>query len=568
MNTEFFKNRKNITIAVTVLVAMFAIIAGLWGAGVFESDTEVNTYPPLIRDVDGEELQPTDRENDVTKTPGIQVSTSTPSIPSSGASISSPTASTTPTTPQPIFPGSNQGSSGSSNPGISRAQPVTSQGTPTVATSSQPQGGGGGVSGAQPITNQPTPTIANINPTVSLSSVNTTAQGSFTIFANATDSDGSILRVEFYSGTTRLGEDTTLPYSFVWSNVSAGTYVLSVRATDNRGGQAISQPLSVAMSPQSTNVAPVVSLSVNSSLSAPATITLNANASDSDGTVSRVEFYNGTTRLGEDMTAPYSFTWSNAGAGTYTFTARATDNYLDQTVSAPVSVTVAAAQNSGVSPSQPLTNQPTPTIANQNPTVSLTINSSLSAPATVTLNAAASDSDGTIARVEFYQGTTRLGEDTTAPYSYTLLNVAAGTYTFTARATDNRGGVTVSPGTTVTIAPANVNPTVSLSANSGVYAPATVTLSANASDSDGSILGVQFYSGSTYLGEDTSAPYAFTWSNVGVGTYSFTARATDNRGAETTSAATSLTISHNPNTILPPQPGFNGSPTYQYPGNP
>ena len=58
----------------------------------------------------------------------------------------------------------------------------------------------------------------------------------------------------------------------------------------------------------------------------------------------------------------------------------------------------------------------------------------------------AADSDGTIAKVEFYQGATKLVEDTTAPYGYTWSSVAAGTYSLTVKATDNGGAATTSAG--------------------------------------------------------------------------------------------------------------------------
>ena len=76
---------------------------------------------------------------------------------------------------------------------------------------------------------------------------------------------------------------------------------------------------------------------------APATVNLAATASDSDGTVTKVEFFNGATKLGEDTTAPYGFTWSGVAAGTYTVTARATDNLGASTTSAPSTITVSAA---------------------------------------------------------------------------------------------------------------------------------------------------------------------------------------------------------------------------------
>ena len=49
-------------------------------------------------------------------------------------------------------------------------------------------------------------------------------------------------------------------------------------------------------------------------------------AADNDGTVTGVDFYAGSTLLGTDTSSPYSFTWSNAPAGTYLMTAVATDN--------------------------------------------------------------------------------------------------------------------------------------------------------------------------------------------------------------------------------------------------
>ncbi|UUZ54221.1 Ig-like domain-containing protein [Massilia sp. H-1] len=74
--------------------------------------------------------------------------------------------------------------------------------------------------------------------------------------------------------------------------------------------------------------------------------------------------------------------------------------------------------------------------ANLAPTVSITApaaNANIVALATITLSAAAADSDGTIANVAFYSGTTLLGNVTTAPYNYNWANVAAGTYSITTR---------------------------------------------------------------------------------------------------------------------------------------
>src|SRR5690606_37803385 len=72
----------------------------------------------------------------------------------------------------------------------------------------------------------------------------------------------------------------------------------------------------------------------------PATVTISATASDTDGTVSKVEFFSGTTKLGEATSTPYTLEWTNVQPGTYSITARATDDKFGSTTSAPVSITV------------------------------------------------------------------------------------------------------------------------------------------------------------------------------------------------------------------------------------
>jgi regulation of enolase protein 1 (concanavalin A-like superfamily) len=98
--------------------------------------------------------------------------------------------------------------------------------------------------------------------------------------------------------------------------------------------------------PPPPNAPPSVSISSpasGSSYTAPASIAITASASDSDGTVARVDFYAGATLIGSDTTSPYQFTWSNVGAGSYTLTARAIDNAGATASSSGVGVTVTAA---------------------------------------------------------------------------------------------------------------------------------------------------------------------------------------------------------------------------------
>ncbi len=92
-----------------------------------------------------------------------------------------------------------------------------------------------------------------------------------------------------------------------------------------------------------SNAAPTVSItspSNGATFTAPANITINATAADSDGTISKVEFFQGATKLGEDLTSPYSFAWNGVAAGSYALTAKATDNGGAITTSSTVNITV------------------------------------------------------------------------------------------------------------------------------------------------------------------------------------------------------------------------------------
>src|SRR5437762_1656470 len=82
---------------------------------------------------------------------------------------------------------------------------------------------------------------------------------------------------------------TAAPYQATWSSVAAGTYTLTARATDNSGAATTSAAVTITV-----DAPPTVSLTAPSSgasFTAPAAIALAAMASDSDGTVSRVDFY-------------------------------------------------------------------------------------------------------------------------------------------------------------------------------------------------------------------------------------------------------------------------------------
>jgi hypothetical protein len=105
---------------------------------------------------------------------------------------------------------------------------------------------------------------------------------------------------------------------------------------------------------QSVNVPPTVALTSppnGSVFAAPASFILAATASDSDGSVTNVEFLQGTNLLGNVKVGPYSVSVSNLAAGTYAFSAVAADNGGSKATNAltigvvtPVPITLGAAQ--------------------------------------------------------------------------------------------------------------------------------------------------------------------------------------------------------------------------------
>ena len=303
-----------------------------------------------------------------------------------------------------------------------------------------------------------------------------------------------------------------------------GVYMLFV--TDAAGVPSVAKMVTVT-----GNSAPSVSITspaAGAPFTAPAAVGIAASAADPDGGVTKVEFFNGTEKLGEDTSAPYTYDWTGVPVGTYSITARATDTAGAQTTSAVRTVTVSANTGPSVSITSPAAGAP------------------FTAPATVGIVASASDAQG-VALVEFFNGTTKLGEDTIAPYTYDWGGVGAGSYSITARATDSLGAQTTSAVRTVTVNPANFPPTASITSPAdGQSFPRKeqITIDATASDPDGTVTRVEFYraDGATLLGSDTAAPYSYRWKNAQFGSHLLRVKAYDNRGAVTTSAAVSITV--------------------------
>ena len=235
--------------------------------------------------------------------------------------------------------------------------------------------------------------------------------------------------LSFSAGATSL--TATAPAN---ANIAPpGYYMLFI--VDANGVPSVARMVQVQGKPAVTLTQPAN----GATFTAPATVGLAATASDSDGTVAKVEFFNGATKLGEDTTAPYTFTWTNVAAGSYTVTARASDNLGASTTSAAAMITVNSAANTP------------PTVKLDSPLDG----ASFPWKPTITITATATDPGGSVARVDFLDGSKVIGSDTSSPYSFTWRNVPQGGHTLYARATDNAGAATTTspPGVNITVSP-------------------------------------------------------------------------------------------------------------------
>lgn len=333
-----------------------------------------------------------------------------------------------------------------------------------------------------------------------------------TINATATDADGTVTLVEFFAGATKVGEDDTAPYSIVWSNAAPGNYALTARATDETGFSAVSPAVNIVVisggdilvatgsdwkylddgSDQTETLWKTLNFADSGWSNGLAQLGYGDNdevtevrSNRLDGTkilttyfrhvfnVPNASIYsNLIVRLQRDdggivYLNEVEVFRSNMPTGAVNYLTEAAGNTTSETAFFQQGVNPALLnsgnniiaveihqQNTnssdisfdltliGNAPSGP------PTVAITSPTNSATL-----APGNITINATASDTDGHITLVEFFDGATPIGQDLTAPYSMVWSNPVAGAHTLTAKATDNAGLMTTSAPVNVTVLP-------------------------------------------------------------------------------------------------------------------
>jgi hypothetical protein len=391
----------------------------------------------------------------------------------------------------------------------------------------------------------------NTPPTVSITSpgigATFTAPATIAVTASASDSDGAITKVEFFASNTLIASDMVAPYTINWNSVPAGTYDLTAVATDNGNASMTSGIVSIAVSPGEpppTGLPSGWSHSDIGATGAPGsatysngTFTVAGAGADVWGTADQLHYVyrslNGDGAIVARVSSiEFVHAWTKAGV------------MIRNSVSPSAAqgfMLVAASASKGV-PFQRRALDGGSTVSSPG--------SQSTAPRWVKLVRAGN----LITGYESPDGVnwTTVGSDTFALGSTVLIGLGVSSHVTGVNATATFDNVIVSEANPPP-PPVNQPPTVALtspSAGAGFAAPATIGLGASATDADGTIAKVDFFAGSSLLGTATAAPYQLTWSNVPPGSYALTAVATDDDGASTTSSVVSITVSEAP----PPPP--------------
>lgn len=303
--------------------------------------------------------------------------------------------------------------------------------------------------------------------------------------------------------------------------------------------------IAITTASPTNNAAPTITLTVSAaSVSLGGAVTLTANPFDSDGTISKVEFYEGGQLITTKSSAPYLLDVTPNSVGSKQYTGVAYDNLNLSRTSAPVKVEVFGATN-------------------QAPVVGVSLSTStVAAGQSMTITVTATDADGSIANVKVYDSGRLLETFTEAPYSLTFATGNVGSHSIIAVATDNQGATRTSEAKvlTVTATSGNQPPQVSYSQSvNTVQVGQVVTLSASATDSDGNVTKVEFFQGGTKVGEALTSPYSYQFAPTTAGTFTMFAKATDNSGNTATTGGMTLTVTTTPvSNVTPATPTFSG----------
>ncbi|MEP7062389.1 MAG: Ig-like domain-containing protein, partial [Betaproteobacteria bacterium] len=275
--------------------------------------------------------------------------------------------------------------------------------------------------------------------------------------ATAGVTEGGIVRVEYVDGATVIATSLAPPYQATWNTPSIGNHAITARAFDDLGnarasGSAYVQTLSAPRPPIVVLAAP----KQGSTTALKAPIAFSSIAESPDVAISRIDYWVDGNLIASSATAPYSYSWTTAGLGAHSIAAVVYDVMAHKTQSEVVKFNVTADGKPPTGGTPP----PPPQV-----TITTPVNNATFVEGNdVHLTATASQSGGTIARVDFVANDKAIATSTAPPWTATWVKVAPGSYGLKAIATNNGGvagsssvvniQVTASPTTITMAAPA------------------------------------------------------------------------------------------------------------------
>lgn len=344
---------------------------------------------------------------------------------------------------------------------------------------------------------------------------------SIEINIDASSNQGEIEKIQLFVNEILVTSIFELPYSFDFINYPEGNYFLKAVATDNTGQISTSEITNFSI--ENPNVGPTATITApaaNAQFIQGDDAVITANAVDSDGTIDKVEFYDGNILLGTDTTFPYSFTWTNLAIGSFSLTAKATDNEGAVEVSSSVNISVIE-KVTEVNPIEVIIAEPI--------IVTPVNNQEYEAGVTVQVLVMFQGSDESVKKVEYYSGSEIIGSSVISPFAFTWLNPAPGKHVLTAKAIgSDQSNFKVSESINILVKEKTqtIFEIYDPIRDSEFYQGSKITIRVNIPESSKPISRVEYFRGNVRIGTSTSAPYDYTWNNAHLGNHILVAQLT------------------------------------------
>ncbi len=296
-----------------------------------------------------------------------------------------------------------------------------------------------------------------------------------TLTATASDVDGTVTRVEFYSGELKIGEAQAAPFTTLWLNPPSGVHMITAKAWDNRLGAGLSSPVTITIDPPPLGNGVGLSADYYDNIDFTGTVVhrtdpmvnFNWGGAPDPGIGADTFSVRWIGRVQPRFTETYTFyTVSDDGVRLRVNNQQLIDNWTDhgQTENSGVialqagnlyEIRMEYYENGGGATAQLLWSSPNtpkefipmsqlylPAPSNLPPAVVVTSppsGSEFVAGAPIEMIANAVDPEGSISRVEFYANSSKLGEVTATPYRLVWTNALAGAYSLRSVGVDNLG---------------------------------------------------------------------------------------------------------------------------------